>query len=47
MFTAGKEYEVLRISPNKLMVEVINDEGVQTQVIYQTSVYGNFELTGD
>lgn len=47
LFTTGKEYKVLHISPNKRMVEVINDEGVQTQVVYQTSIYGSFELIGE
>lgn len=47
LFTTGKEYDVLRISPNLLMVEVLDDEGVQVQVVYQTSIYGSFELIRD
>ncbi|QYC52553.1 hypothetical protein [Salmonella phage SSBI34] len=46
LFTTGKEYKILVMSPNKKMVEVINDEGVQTQVVFETSVYGSFKLIG-
>lgn len=44
LFTTGKEYEVLVISPNRLMVSVINDGGEETNVVFNTSVYGKFEL---
>ncbi len=44
MFTEGKLYDVGTISPNKLMVSVVTDNGEDCRVIHQTSVYGNFTL---
>lgn len=47
LFTTGKEYKVIRLSPNKLAAEVRSDEGEVTTVIFNTSIYGKFELEGD
>lgn len=44
MFTEGKLYPVETISPNKLMVSVVTDDGNACAVVHQTSVYGKFTL---
>lgn len=44
MFTEGKFYPVATISPNKLMVSVMTDDGNECVVVHQTSVYGKFTL---
>lgn len=44
LFTEGKLYDVLTISRNGVMVSVMCDTNDECSVVYETSVYGEFEL---
>lgn len=44
MFTPANLYEIELLSPNRKMVLVTLDNGLPCQVLYQNSVYGEFEL---
>lgn len=47
LFTKGKDYPVLSISPNLKMVKVTADTGEHCQTMVETSCYGKFQLIED
>ena len=46
MFTSGQTYPVKKLSPNGKMALVENELGFDVQVVWATSIFGEFELWG-